>query len=708
MPEENTNPPQATGPAVTPTSPPISTAVATGTRIMGTYEIEKLISKGGMGEVYRGRNIHTGDPVAIKIVLPHLAQEEMIVQLFQKEAKVLGRLGHDAIVRYHVFTNDPAIGRPSLIMEFVEGTSMNDRMKMGPMSAAEVRQLLRRLASGLDRAHNVGVIHRDLSPDNVILEHGVVAEAKIIDFGIAKSSMKGDATLLQGQFAGKFSFVAPEQLGAYGGTVDARTDVYSLALMMVAACQGKILNMGKSIVEAVRARASVPDLSGIYPELRPLLEHMLEPDPAHRPASMAEVIRLLDNPGDIPAQHEPEPYDPDRTVIVPSAARSGPGSAPGRAQGGGSQPGGNGVTGRGSLPAGTAPAGSGRDALLVGIPGAGSSATAAPVPSKSRGGLLAVAAVALLGIGGGGAYFGGLFDPAPAPTPPETPETPETPGTPEAPSGTPPETPETPDSGTTDPGGQQTASNDPPPDAETPDTDQPGTDQPDADTPEAPDTPETPPEAEDPAAAQIAFVRDYVVPPCTFLGVSSPPGAALSLEGFGTSVDPFSRFLADFSAKQGVEPDVAVRIVNQPQCPVVDYMNELSGTPGIPVRLALDMTTDVVRSGETVSGRIEGLAGRSVAMFLVNGPGQSTNLRPFLSTAADGTVTFSFAPSLKAGSEPTPQLLFVLVTDQPVEKFDAVPNGVTARTLVPFFKSELSKVRQEPTVAIRYFRLENR
>ncbi len=687
MPDENTYPPQAT-----PTSPPGNTAVATGTRIMGTYEIEKLISKGGMGEVYRGRNIHTGDPVAIKIVLPHLAQEEMIVQLFQKEAKVLGRLNADAIVRYHVFTSDPSIGRPSLIMEFVEGTSMNDRMKQGPMTLEEVRSLLRRLAGGLDRAHNAGVIHRDLSPDNVILEHGIVAEAKIIDFGIAKSSMKGDATLLQGQFAGKFSFVAPEQLGAYGGMVDARTDIYSLALMMVAACQGKVLNMGKSIVEAVRARGSIPDLSGIYPELRPLLEHMLEPDPAHRPASMAEVIRLLDDPDSVPGQHEPDGFDPDRTVIVPTGSQAGMGSAPGRP---GTMPGGTGTTGRTSLPQRTAPPTGASDALLVGLPKSAAAAPA-PVPSRSKGGLFAILAVVVIGLGGAGAWFSGMFDPKP-PADPGT--TPGSSGAQQASSDPGTGTTEQPASGTTEQPATGT-------------TEQPATgtaEEPATGTTEQPatGTAENPP-AEDPNAAQIAFVRGYEVPACSYINVASPPGAALSLEGYGTSVDPFSKFLTDYAAKHGQEPDVAVRIVNEAQCPVVDYLNERRSAPGIPVRVTLDMPADVVRSGETVSGKVEGLAGRSLSMFLVNGPGQSTNLIPFLKPEADGSVTFSFAVSLKAGSEPTPQLLVALVTDEKVAKFEAVPNGVTARTLIPFIKQELTKARQEPTLAIRYFKLENR
>jgi serine/threonine-protein kinase len=737
---------------------------------MGTYEVEQLISKGGMGEVYRGRNIHTGDPVAIKIVLPHLAQEEMIIQLFQKEAKVLGRLSHDAIVRYHVFTNDPEIGRPSLIMEFVEGTSMNERMKQGPMPEDDVRVLLRRLAGGLDKAHGVGVVHRDLSPDNVILEDGLVEHAKIIDFGIAKSSMKGtDATLLQGQFAGKFSFVAPEQLGAYGGGVDQRTDIYSLALMMVAACQGKVLNMGKSIVEAVKARSAVPDLSTVYPGLRPLLEHMLEPDPANRPGSMSDVIRLIDNPQLVPGRAAASDDDADRTRIVSAASL---GSAVAGTAPGGSAP-------RGSLPpAGSAARPDTADAVFVGIPSGAK--PKAPEPAKGgKGGLMAVAAVAVLAIGGGGAWFGGLFGGAEPVDEPATQEQPgngtagqpasgtaEQPGTatPEPPANGAAEPPasgtaeqpaggtsaqpvtEQPDTGETDPPAngstEQPGSSDQPgsgtvaqPDsgtAETPGTgtagqpaegsgEQPagstnedpaaGTaDQPGTGTVEQPDpvaeTPPAPPPT-DPMDIQAAWVRDYNPGSCAFVAVRSKAEPAVALEGFAKDIAPFTALLSEFTSQFAKEPALDTHGVNDPQCPIVEYMNRLKTSGELPPSILMDNPTGVVKSGETVSGRIEGLAGRAVTLFLVNGVGGATNLKNFVARSSDGTVSFSFTVNLAAGSEPTPQLLLALVTQEPVTKLDVVPNGVTARALVPFMEAEIARARQDAIADLRYFRLEN-
>lgn len=422
----------------TPTTPPDSqppkkqaTTVTAGTLIMGTYEIEQLINSGGMGEVYRGRNIHNGEPVAIKIVLPALAHDPKIVALFQKESTVLSRLAHEAIVRYHVFTNDPTIGRPCMVMEFVSGQALADRIEQGPMPLDDVKTMLRRVASGLDKAHRAGVVHRDLSPDNVILEEGLVEHAKLIDFGIAKSSNFGSGTLLQGQFAGKFNWVSPEQLGAYGGQVDGRSDIYSLALITAAASKGAVLPMGASIVDAVSKRSSVPDLSGVDAALVPLLAWMLQPDPGQRPESMARVIAALDTPALLPqpAVAAPAVPDPNRTVIEPlPVATTPPPLAPPPVQT--TPPEGATII----APQPVAPA-EDEMASPFGAPANAAKPAARPaaahidpvLPAKGgKGGLVAaVAVLAVLG-GGAGAWYGGLIGPsAPQQTGEVTPKPPE-------------------------------------------------------------------------------------------------------------------------------------------------------------------------------------------------------------------------------------------------------------------------------------------
>jgi serine/threonine-protein kinase len=265
---------------------------AVGTQLSGIYELDERIAFGGMGEVYRGHNIQTGDHVAIKIVLPEFARDQTILSLFRKEASILNHLSHDAVVRYHVFTIDPGIGRPYLAMEFVDGESLFDIMRRGPMPTEEVRKLCHRLASGLSAVHQAGAIHRDLSPDNIILPGGRVDRAKIIDFGIARSATVGGETLIGGKFAGKYNYVSPEQLGLYSGDVSEQSDIYSLGLVLAAALRGKPIDMSGSQYEIIEKRRTVPDLSGIDDDFRGIVEAMLQPDPRDRPVSMAEIARM--------------------------------------------------------------------------------------------------------------------------------------------------------------------------------------------------------------------------------------------------------------------------------------------------------------------------------------------------------------------------------------------------------------------------------
>ena len=276
--------------------------VKTGTLINNNYRILDLVSAGGMGEVYRAENVFTGDPVAVKVILPGLADDKAVLDLFRREARVLVQLRDDAIVRYHNFVLDPGLGRYCLIMEYVEGRHLGARLKYhGPLPDSAVLVLLRRLASGLARAHDSGVTHRDLSPDNVILRDDRIEEAVLIDFGIARSTELGDG--LAGRFAGKFKYIAPEQLGHWGGEIGPGTDVYGLALLIAAVARGKPLEMGDSVVSASAMRGAIPDLSGISHRLFPLLQHMLEPDPAQRPPNMGAVLAMLDDPSRIPSRY---------------------------------------------------------------------------------------------------------------------------------------------------------------------------------------------------------------------------------------------------------------------------------------------------------------------------------------------------------------------------------------------------------------------
>ncbi len=260
-----------------------------GVRLNGIFEIEKFITQGGMGEVYRGFNIQTGDPVAIKMIRPELASNPEVFELFRREAKTLHNLAHEAIVRYFVFTIDPGTGRAYLSMEFVEGPSLTEKLVSGPMPLADIRILQTRIGSALEAAHRLGVIHRDISPDNIILPGDEVRNAKVIDFGIARSLQRTEATIIGGGFAGKYNYASPEQFGLAGGEVTFKSDIYSFGLVLAAALRGRPIDMSGSDADRITKRSVVPDLSDIDPSIRPLIRAMLQPLPADRPASMAAV-----------------------------------------------------------------------------------------------------------------------------------------------------------------------------------------------------------------------------------------------------------------------------------------------------------------------------------------------------------------------------------------------------------------------------------
>lgn len=260
-----------------------------------TYEIESVVARGGMGRVYRARHTELGTTHAIKVILPEYARDAAVVELFRREATVLRQVRHDAVVAYDGINRD-AHGRLYLVMEFVEGPSLARILRDGPLGEDDAVLLLERMTSGLAAAHAKGVVHRDLSPDNVILPDGRIGAAKIIDFGISKQLANEAGTIIGDSFAGKFSYAAPEQFGLFGAAVDGRTDLYSAGLVMVEAVRGSRLDMGSTAASAIQARMAVPDLSEVPARLRPVLAAMLAPDPKDRPADVAALLALLPRP----------------------------------------------------------------------------------------------------------------------------------------------------------------------------------------------------------------------------------------------------------------------------------------------------------------------------------------------------------------------------------------------------------------------------
>lgn len=733
--------------------PPVANAEV-GTQLSGIYELDERIAFGGMGEVYRGHNIQTGDPVAIKIVLPELARDPTILSLFKKEASVLNHLAHDAIVRYHVFTIDAGIGRPYLAMEFVDGDSLVDLMKHGPMTPEDARKLCVRLASGLSAAHEAGIVHRDLSPDNIILPGGRVERAKIIDFGIARSATVGGETLIGGKFAGKYNYVSPEQLGLFGGEITEQSDIYSLGLVLVAALRAEPLDMGGSQVEVVEKRRTVPDLSSIDAGMRPIIDAMLQPDPQDRPASMAAVVAMASTLDLSPKTEAPAPMLPDaapETELpvsihpwIEATQFSNPPTASGAKSASSSEP---------------LPSGDPEPAFVPYVPPAhlkpqpAGSQPAAMDPGKPARRRLALPLAAVAGLivaAVGAGYVFGVFGPieqqpaaeSPRQPPSASAEEAATPANEEPSSDTDlkqaqgetagqpaPADPEAAAAETVDPASAAEASpveslreaEGPQPDAETPQSGEQAAAQPGEQTvarldPEAvspeklnglPTTlppVDEPVEAIDAVAERISWLRNYRGGECFYATAIAATDKAMEIEGFGTDVEPFMNMLQSFQTTFNIEPDVGVRLIEPPQCVVTEFLRDLPRSAQHSPALSLDRT--VVPNGTPISGRLVDLAGKT-ELILIDHKGMAFNLNDRLSVQGNGAA-FSIPIGLSAADQAArrivPQVIVALTSPAGIKaaEFSA---PTPAAELFPKILAEMKAEKIDGAATAKYFRL---
>ena len=288
-----------------------------GTVLGNTYVIQGLLGRCSMGEVYRAKHIGLGTEYAVKIMLPSLASDPKIVQLYSEEARKLCRVNNAAIVDYEGFFRDEH-GLRYLVTEFVQGESLEQMLRRRRLEPDEVLRLRDRLASGLAAVHEMGIAHRNVSPEKILLPDASVDSAKLIDFGIAEAMAPAGATLVGGSSSAKYSFASPEQLGLYGGNIDLRSDIYSLGLVLAAAAIGfsKKLDMGNSPTTMLAARQKVPDLCEVPASLRGVIAPMLEPRPENRPPSMRALLGYDGDGGRKPAAGAQRAPDGSRRMAM--------------------------------------------------------------------------------------------------------------------------------------------------------------------------------------------------------------------------------------------------------------------------------------------------------------------------------------------------------------------------------------------------------
>ena len=254
-----------------------------------TYEIEGVLGRGGTGEAYRARNLISGRVVAIKALNKQFSGNDAYVDLMKREEQMRDIL-NDAVVRYTECSRSDR-GDVFLVMDFIDGPSMSDVMATRRMEPRELLVVAHRVAEGLVAAHKRGIVHRDLSPDNVILRDGNPERATIIDFGIAKDTAAGARTIVGNEFAGKYEYAAPEQLE---GRAETRSDLYSLGALLLASYRGQIPFAGATPGEMVRRKQNPLDTEGVPEPLKSLIVLLTAPKPADRPESAEALVARLD------------------------------------------------------------------------------------------------------------------------------------------------------------------------------------------------------------------------------------------------------------------------------------------------------------------------------------------------------------------------------------------------------------------------------
>lgn len=254
-----------------------------------TYEIIRVLGRGGTGEVYLAHNQVVDRDVAIKALNARFSANVEYLALIKREEQMRDII-HDAVVRYSECSRSDA-GHVFLVMDYIDGPSLNQVMHERRLDDRALMVIAHRVLEGLVATHARGIVHRDLSPDNVILRDGRPERATIIDFGIAKDMAAGARTIVGNEFAGKYEYAAPEQLD---GKSDYRADLYALGALLAAAARQEIPQVGSTPGEIVSTKRKPLDTTGIKPPLKDLIGWLSEPDPSRRPQSAAEALARLD------------------------------------------------------------------------------------------------------------------------------------------------------------------------------------------------------------------------------------------------------------------------------------------------------------------------------------------------------------------------------------------------------------------------------
>ncbi len=262
-------------------------------QLMSTFEVQGLIGRGGMGEVYKAHDRKLDRPVALKLLPAHLADDPERLRRFRAEARAASSLNHPHILVVHDFGE--LAGRPCMVTEFVEGQTLRQRLEAGSIAGPEAIGIATQVASALAAAHARGIVHRDIKPENVMLRpDGYV---KVLDFGLARHTKSHEGETLAatattpGVRIGTPRYMSPEQ--SRGEPAHPPSDVFSLGLLLFEMVAGQHPFHAAStigVLHGIQSRTPTP--SGGGAELDALFLEMLQKDASLRPAATAVAVRL--------------------------------------------------------------------------------------------------------------------------------------------------------------------------------------------------------------------------------------------------------------------------------------------------------------------------------------------------------------------------------------------------------------------------------
>jgi serine/threonine protein kinase len=202
-----------------------SKALPEGNMLAGKYKIVEPIGKGGMGVVYKAEDIKLKRTVAVKFLPSELSEDSEAGERFLREAQAAAALSHSHICTIHEINDEER--QPFIVMEYVEGQSLKQKIKQGPLEQAEALDIAIQVAEGLEEAHKKGIIHRDIKPGNIMVT--AKGQAKVMDFGLAK--VLGESLITkEARTMGTVAYMSPEQ--AKGKILDSKTDIWSLGVVL--------------------------------------------------------------------------------------------------------------------------------------------------------------------------------------------------------------------------------------------------------------------------------------------------------------------------------------------------------------------------------------------------------------------------------------------------------------------------------------------